>query len=68
MSFGGCFGIELLALSDDAIMFILTPGNDYFVLLCMALVLGQTQLIHKLMFLPIYSSNHSVYFRKFCFN
>ena len=25
MSFGGCFGIELIALSDDAIMFILTP-------------------------------------------
>ena len=25
------FGIEFLALSDDAILFTLTPGNDYFV-------------------------------------
>jgi len=31
-------------------MFTLTPGKDYFVLVFMWLTLGQTQLIHKLMF------------------
>jgi len=50
------FGIELLALSDNA-MFKLTPGNDYFVLVFMWLTLDQTQLIHvhNLLVLPIYS-------------
>jgi len=43
------FGIELLALLDNAILFTLTPGNDYFVLAFMWLTLDQTQLIHKLM-------------------
>ena len=62
------FGVELLALLDDAILCTLTPGNDYFVLVFMWLTLGQTQLIHKLMFLPIYPLNHSIYLRKFCFN
>jgi len=38
------------------------------VLIFMWLTLGQTQLIHKLMVLPIYSSNHSIYFRNFFFN
>ena len=31
----------------------------------MWLTLGQTQRIHTLMVLPIYSLNHSIYFRKF---
>ena len=31
----------------------------------MWLTLGQTQRIHTLMALPIYSLNHSIYFRKF---
>ena len=45
-------GKYLFALSDDALMFTLTPGNDYFVLVHVfrRLTLGQTQLIHKLMF------------------
>ena len=51
------FGIELLALSYNAILVTLTPGNDYFVLVFMQLPLGQTKLIHKLMVLPIYSLN-----------
>ena len=70
LSFSVCvfFGIELLALSDDAIVNTLTPGNDYFVLVFMQLTLGQTQLIHKLMILPIYSLNHSIYLCKFCYN
>ena len=46
-------------------MFILTPRNDYFVLVFMWLTLGQTQLIRLYMFLPIYSSNQSIYFRNF---
>jgi len=49
------FGIELLALSDNAILFTLTPGNDKFVLVFMWLTFDQTQLIHKLMVWPIYS-------------
>jgi len=28
-------GIQLLALSDNAILFTLTPGDDYFVLVFM---------------------------------
>ena len=43
------------ALSDNAILFTSTPGNDYFVLVFMCLALAQTQLIHKLMVWPIYS-------------
>ena len=58
-----CLGLPL-ALSDDALLFTLTPGNDYFVLVFMWLTLDQTQLIHKLMGWPIYS----YLFRKFCYN
>ena len=64
----GFFLIKLLALSDDAIMFTLTRGNGYFVLVFRWLTLGQIQLVHKLMVLPIYSLNHGIYFSKFCFN
>jgi len=39
-------GIELLALSDETILFTLTPGNDYFVLVFIRLTLGQPQPIH----------------------
>ena len=41
-----CDGIELLALSDETILFTLTPGNDYFVLVFMWLTLCQPQPIH----------------------
>jgi len=49
LSVDAFFGIELLALSDNAILFTLTPGNDYFVLVFMWLTIDQIQLIHKLM-------------------
>jgi len=41
LSFYAFFGIELLALSDDAIMLTVTPSNDYVVLVFMWLTLGQ---------------------------
>jgi len=62
------FWIIPLALSVEAILFTLTPGNDYFMLVFMWLTLGQTQLIHKLLVWPNYSWNHSINFRKLCFN
>ena len=64
----GGFGIELLALSDQARMLTLTPGNDYFVLVLRWLTLGQTELIHTLNVLPIYSLNYRNYFLKIRFN
>ena len=62
------FWIILLALSDEAILFTLTPGNDYFMLVFMWLTLGQTELIHTLNVLPIYSLNYRNYFLKIRFN
>jgi len=48
-------------------MLTFTPSNDYFGLVFRWLTLGQTELIHTLKVLPIYSLNHKNYFRKICF-
>ena len=50
----GGFGIELLALSDEARMLTLTPGKDYFVLVLRWLTLGQTELIHTKCFTDLF--------------
>jgi len=67
LSFDALFGIELLALSDNAILFTLTPGNDYFVSIHVAKIRsdttntqtnGLTDLFIKSLYL----------FRNFCYN
>ena len=47
--------IYLLFISDDALMFTLTPGNDYFVSIPVANVRSDTTNTQTNVLLPIYS-------------